>query len=159
MKYWIEEKVFATVGWHSLIGVRGKPPHSWGNYFWLEAKNIMDHGTRVLNFWAENLEAAKKRFLTDGAVTIKRYEDWCIIDDRRIPNDWYYNKLCFTGGGCPPVEQLKELYEYLGDPTNELEQFTDPESYYKKRGATYKNGTITYKMPLTVTPNAIILGA
>ena len=134
----------AVVGGSSLIGVGGKAPHSWANYFWFS------DGSRCYNFWAENLEAACKEFLTDGKVQVVEYT-WAggkgaIVVDARIPDNWFYNKLCFTGGYKPPVEVARAIYELLGDPTNELEQFTDVKSYYEKRGATYNNGTIKYNI-------------
>lgn len=145
-----DEYVSTAIGGMSLIGVGGKPPHSWGNYF-----SLWD-GPRVLNFWAENLTAADEQFNLGGKVKIRRYRDEnrdvCIIDDPRIPKEWYYNKLCFTGsGGGVSFEIAKDIYEYLGDPDNELERFTDPVSYYKKRGGTYHPGTgiVSYEVKAT----------
>ena len=124
-------KVPAIVGGKSLIGVSKERPCSWGNYFELY------NGPRVWNFWAENLETAKERFLEDGLVQIIRYDRGCIIWDARIPDDWYYNKLCMTGGPAISLEIAKEIYEILGDPDYELEQWIDPYSYWKKRGGEY----------------------
>jgi hypothetical protein len=131
-------KVSAEVGMTSLIGVSGNAPYAWGNYFALKDPYI-----RVLNFWAENLKAAVDRhFLADGLVQIRMWE-WeteqgkrhvCIIEDERIPADWYYQKLCFTGGGGIPTEVARDIYAIVGDPDNELERFIDPEMYYAKRG-------------------------
>jgi len=143
------EKYPAVVGMQSLIGVGGKAPHRWGNYFALAVPEI-----RVLNFWAENLKAAVKQgILSDGYVQVRVYT-WekegqtykaCIVDDPRIPQDWYYNKLCYTGSRKPPVEIAKEIYDYLGDPDNELEQFTDPAMYHAKRGWEYnERGFVSY---------------
>ena len=66
--------------------------------------------------------------------------------DRRIPADWYYNRLCFTGDRLPAVEVARAIYEYLGDPTNELERFTNPVAYHEKRGGWYDPETdiVTY---------------
>lgn len=138
----IDEKVPAKVGMMSLIGASGKPPISWGNYFWLQ------NGPRVLNFWAENLQYARIEFLHDDMVNIKRYEEWCIIADDRIPNEWYYDKMCYTGGKRPPYEAAVEFFAYHGDPTNELESFTNPVAYYHKKGAEYNinTGIISYKV-------------
>jgi hypothetical protein len=138
----VRKKVAARVGSMSLIGVGGEPPYGWGNYFDLR------NGPRVWNFWAENLQAlVENGTLDDGMVDIIEYPSGgCIIDDRRIPKDWYYNKLCFTGGSRPTKEEAQEIYTYLGDPTNEYEQFVAPVSYYKKRGGDYnpKSGIIKY---------------
>lgn len=142
----------------SLIGVHGSLPHSWGNYFWLA------DGPRISNFWAENLNAAKEEFLFDGLVEVVEWKfdvsvggdgKWpsepahiAIIHDERIPASWYYNKLCFTGGFRPPLNIAKEMFEVLGgDPTDELEQWTDPKSYYAKRGGEWhESGLVTYRL-------------
>jgi hypothetical protein len=131
-------KVSPAIGEMSLIGVRGRPPHPFGNYF-----SLRHEGLRVLNFWAENLKGATA-FLPDGQLQIRVWS-WeehpgcrpgkvCIIDDPRIPADWYYNKLCFTGFGVPPIEIARQIYAHLGDPYNEFERFTDSEMYWARKG-------------------------
>jgi hypothetical protein len=140
-----EKVVPAVIGMQSLIGTSNQYPLSWGNYFWLH------NGPRVLNFWAENLQAANNKFLTDGMVQIVEWI-WdegrtCIIKDERIPQDWYYQKLCFTGGGHVPVDIATDIYELIGDPSFELEQFTDPVSYWAKRGGQYfPNGCVRFNL-------------
>lgn len=128
----------AKVGGQSLIGVGGEAPHRWANYFWLAS------GERVVNMWAENLEAAVPRFLDDGMVHIRRYEDngavYAMIVDDRIPEEWLYNKLCFTGTRLPSPEVALDMYSYYGDPDFEYEQFTDRRSYYAKRGGNFNEG-------------------
>jgi len=120
---------------YSLVGIGGEPPHSWGNYFWL-ADDSTD--VRVMNMWMENLEHAATEFLKGDKVKAVVYRDqgkaWCLIDDDRIPADYYYNKLCFTGGPTPTLDVARAAYERVGDPENELEQFIDPAAYWKKRG-------------------------
>ena len=123
----------------SLIGVHGEYPLSHANYFWLG-------NTRILNFWIENLKEANIRFDLKNEVKIRDYGKVAIIDDERIPKEWYHNELCCTGGPRLTVEQAKDIYEYLGDPTNEFEQYVDPKSYWEKRGATYSNGYITHNI-------------
>ena len=130
------------VGEMSLIGVRSQPPVSWGNYFSLRS------GPRVLNMWAENLNhVVSQGLIADNKLRVIDYGNYCIIDDIRIPEEYYYNKLCFTGGPRVSVEHAKEIYGYIGDPENELEQFTDPVSYYEKEGGTYdpNTGSVYYK--------------
>lgn len=132
----IKVKKKAVVGMKSLLGMRPGPyPLSFGNYF-----SLAD-GTRVLNFWAENLTEAASRFLADGQVEVSVWE-WsgsqgttqtCIISDERIPPDWYDNKLCFTGFGRPPESIVREIFAVLGDPGYELEYYDDPEMYFAKR--------------------------
>lgn len=151
----------AKVGGMSLIGVGPLRPTSWGNYFWLAS------GERVLNFWAENLTAAVEQFLPDGMVTIVKYT-WvakaygdplkmvtntaCIIQDERIPPEWYYNKLCSTGGTRPSAEVAQDIFAILGDPYNESEQYTDPVSYYAKRGGLYRDGCVSYAVKVAEVP-------
>jgi hypothetical protein len=138
------KKYRASIGIMSLVGVSGTPPHLFGNYFGLA------DGPRVVNFWAENLKAAKSRFLSDGMVRVRQYTEgqkkWVLIDDDRIPSDWYYDKLCFTGSIRPPIEILEDMYKFHGDPNFELEKYTDPVSYYNKRGMDcriHPNGLMT----------------
>jgi hypothetical protein len=143
----IRKKVAARVGMQSLIGVGPHRPTSWGNYFWL----IGDTEARVANFWAENLKTARERFLEDGLVEIVEWKMphdkyvivFAIIDDARIPADWYYDKLCFTGGWRPSLEIAKEMYAIRNypDAESELEEWTDPVSYYAKRGGVYNPAT------------------
>jgi hypothetical protein len=144
----VETKSIApAVAMHSLIGTGPERPCGWGNYFSLHDKG---RAVRVLNMWMENLEDATNKFLDDGLVKIRLYRDgeraWCLIDDPRIPADYYYNKLCFTGAPHPPFEVVCDAYAHLGDPHNELEQFTDPASYYAKRGGRYnaESGSVSY---------------
>lgn len=95
-----------TISGSSLIGVIGKIPVSWGNYFWLES------GHRVVNFWAENLEALG---LTE--VECEEYEyngaKFAVITDKRIPEDYYYKGLCFTGGKWVSPEILQSMIDVM----------------------------------------------
>ena len=127
------KKVPAFVGMRSLVGVGKDRPVSWGNYFWLHS------GQRVANFWAENLEAANGRFLDDGLVEIVEWPSGiAVIDDARIPSDWYYDKMCWAGGTRPSLEIAREMFEVRGgDKHGELEQWSDPKSYWARRGGTY----------------------
>ncbi len=143
---------------HSLVGIGGvddpsRYPLRFGNYFALRMDGDPMNGLRVANFWAENLTEAAKRFLPDGMVSVlvwswshpvkgKEYNyDISIIDDPRIPDDWYNNKMCWTGGWRPPLEIAQQMYAVRGDATNELEEWTDPVNYYAKRGGVYEPGT------------------
>lgn len=149
----------------SLIGVdTSSLPVGWGNYFSLALAGE-PNGLRICNFWWENLEAAKSRFLTDGKVHVQVWTEadgrkFGIIDDARIPEDWYYNKMCWTGYGRPSLETAREMYAVRKDPTNELEVFTDPHSYHKKRGGTYRSASegissmVLYNLPGTLPPTA-----
>lgn len=127
------------IGMHSLIGVLGEAPHAHGNYFALSC------GSRVLNFWAENLEAAVKQFNLNE-IWVRRYKgegfDVCLIDDSNIPDDWYLKELCFTGCATPPIEVLSDIFWFGGNHyarkfKNDIERFTNPASYYNKKGLKY----------------------
>jgi hypothetical protein len=157
LKYGVRTTIPARIGVMSLVGIMRKEyPLEFGNYFSFAADRettLNGRDIRCLNFWAENLAEAARRFLPDGQVqviiyTIDNRYRWAIIDEDRIPKDWYNNKLCLTGCAAPPVEFAKEMHEYLGDPTNELEQYTDPKSYWAKRGWRYLgNGVIAIATP------------
>lgn len=123
---------------YSLIGTGNARPVSWGNYFWLADGAV---AVRVMNMWMENLDAASDQYLDGGEVRARIYRDggeaWCLIDDDRIPQNYYYNKLCFTGGTKPTLDVARDAYAHVGDPDYELEQFIDPAAYWKKRGGEY----------------------
>lgn len=133
----------AKIGMQSLIGASGKPPLSWGNYF------TFREGTRCANMWAENLKAlVEGGYLLDGKVKCavwsqpdpnptRKPNQFAIVIDERIPKEWLYQRLCFTGGWGPTVEVAREMFELIGDPDGELEHYTDPVSYYAKRGDYY----------------------
>ena len=145
MKY-KDEYVKAKVGGSSMVGVGKQRPCSWGNYFSLSS------GPRILNMWAENLKDANEKFLSDGLVKIRNYGEQAIIIDDRIPQEYYYNKCCFTGGrGGITLEVARDIYSLLGDPTNELLQFINPKEYHELRGETYKvcdDGMIIVGIPV-----------
>jgi hypothetical protein len=159
MKYGKLIKIPAYVGCHSLVDVGKERPTSWGNYFWFASKKedlISDSAIRCLNFWAENLDSAREQFLTDNEVEVILYEEgwdkkkqWAIIVDERIPKDWFYNKLCFTGGWNPPIYALKEMYDILSDEEYEFEQFIDPISYWEKRDSEWRNGIVRTQVKAT----------
>lgn len=165
MKYGIRTKIKADVGMESLVGIgKSEFPKSFGNYFsfWTtreDAFSGMD--IRCVNMWSENLKEARKRFFPDGLVegviftqeADGRTKSWFVVDDPRLPSkDWLHNKFCWTGGSVPSDNEIiREMYSIHGDPTNELEQFTDPETYHARKGGEYRknaNGsaTIIYKV-------------
>jgi hypothetical protein len=160
----IRKKIPARVGSMSCVGVGKERPCHWGNYFDFFASNedfILGREIRCVNMWAENLqELVRNGTLSDGKVEVvifeceyeyddKKYTSkFAVVDDSRISEEWYYNKFCFTGGLQPSGEVAKEMYSIHGDPDNELEKFTDPVSYYAKRGSEYdpKTGIIRTKI-------------
>lgn len=136
MKYGVRTTLEIKIGSQSLIGIRGKYPLTWGNYFSFRS------GIRCLNMWAENLKAANKKLslndTVEGWLFTEDQRQWFIVDDPRIPVNWLYNKFCWTGYCSPTnIDITREMFSIHGDPNNELEQFTDPKSYHEKRGAVY----------------------
>jgi hypothetical protein len=135
-------KVPAQVASQSLVGAGKERPCEWGNYFDLLVEGKGRRLIRVLNFWAENLtHLTNTGVLEDGLVQIYDYGLWCIIQDPRIPQNYYYNRCCFTGSTLPTINIARSIYEILSDPSNEIELWTDPESYYEKRGSVYDRKT------------------
>lgn len=142
----------------SLVGIGRKRPCSWGNYFWmLDGKDEI----RILNMWWENLKSLTEPHneylippLNDYQVEVRIYTEpktrkkWGLIVDERVPKDYLYNKLCFTGGTLPPIDIAKDMYDVIGDPDYEFERFIDTASYYRKRGGHYcpETGIVTYDL-------------
>lgn len=139
-------KVPVEIGERSWIGIdiTREPPYPCGNYFGIIVKDLGP--VRILNMWAENLEALDERVLEDHRVWIKvwSYNDhhWGLINDGRIGPEWHNKKLCWIGTRQPPLAIAQEIYAVFGDPTNEVEQFSDPVSYWSKRGARFENGLV-----------------
>lgn len=138
----------------SLIGTGSDLPVQWGNYFWID-------DIRVVNIWWENLNGLSDKL--GGNVTLRVYEchlaksrpmyntpssstprKYGIVEDVRVPKEYLYNKLCFTGTYTPSIEIAVDMYVKLGVMTeygDELEQWTDPITYWSKRGAIYNPRT------------------
>ena len=95
------------------VNITGKAdyPLGFGNYFGFHAP-----GYKCINMWAENLtEWVKRNEATDIEVAIFG-DKWAFVIDERVPQDWLYPKLCFTGGPWPPAGQMKEILDYAGRP-------------------------------------------
>jgi hypothetical protein len=140
LQYWkYKTLVHPWVCEMSLIGTPRELPLSWGNY--MSVSELGDtRPWRVLNMWKENFDALGTFGASSPWVLTHEGEEggrWVVIYDSRVPDDWYYNKLCFTGYGAPGVPALSEIYKLLGDPTGELELFTDPVAYHAKCGNEY----------------------
>lgn len=133
MKFWTHKLIPSAIGWQSLIGVGPHRPCSHGNYFsFLE-------GPRCLNMWAENLQHLINEEIIDGHIECLVDSDikFAVVIDDRVPKDFINKKLCFTGGPGADLEVMKELYDFIGDPDNEFEQFSDPKKYWEDRGWEY----------------------
>lgn len=132
----------------SLIGVGGNAPFGWGNYFYLRGY------ARVVNMWLENMEAlVQSGVLQDRTIEGVLYEHhqnkWFLVTDARVPADYLYNRLCFTGYSRPPLEIAEDMFDRLGgDIYGALEEWTDPVSYWEKKGGSYdpKTGIISTKI-------------
>lgn len=137
----VVKKVPIRYGCQSLIGTLSTRPVDWGNYFSLIVGEE-NADVRIANMWAENLKDAESKFL-DGEVELTIYQhqkedgrtlSWALVTDDRIPDDYLYNKLCFTGTSSPPADIITDMFDIVGDPDGELEQYIDPISYYSKKG-------------------------
>lgn len=127
-----EELVSPQIGMESCVGCSGPYPRSFGNYFDLRC------GLRIVNFWSENLRELVRLGIIDNTIKVRNYEKWALIADERIPKEWYYNKLCFTGCYKPPLNIIKDMYQYNGDPDNCFEEYENPASYFDRKGYIYK---------------------
>lgn len=149
-------------GMMSLIGTSRERPVSWGNYHdILILEDNLPKGFnpkpsddffrdrypeyvsfRVVNMWKENFQDAMDKFIDDAEVEMRLYSSgFCVIDDNRIPEDYYYRPMHFKYARFDQ-EEIKHAYDTYGDPTNEYEQFSNPRIYYARRGQVYSNGNI-----------------
>ncbi len=152
-------KVPVEIGEQTCIGgVIGQtePPFLHGNRFYLIIHQPRHLVVPVLNMTAENLDAAANGWmkdehwwhtpiLEDGKVWTSLWEEdnrhWCLINDGRIPADWYEKKLTWFGGD-PSLDLATAIYEkFGGDQYGELERWTDEKSYWMKRGWEYTEGS------------------
>ena len=119
-----EEKMIPTkVGSHSLVGISGTPPHSFGNYFTFagtpdyKGLSQYDSGPRAINMWSENLEHWAS--LGNDTIKVRIYEGiFAFVVDERLP-EGYITRLCFTGSRCPNVHLWKHLMELNGQSWEE----------------------------------------
>ena len=160
----VDVKVPFRWGMMSLIGTGRERPVSWGNYHDIlvlidnfpkgfdpePSEDFMKNrypeyvSFRVVNMWKENLQDAMDKFIDDAEVRMRLYSSgFCVIDDDRIPEDYYYRKMHFKYASFDQ-EEIKHAYDTYGDPTNEYEQFTNPRIYYARRGEVYSNGNVTF---------------
>jgi hypothetical protein len=126
------------------------PPYEHGNRFCLmldESNQGVIGPFSVLNMHQENLEEALGRFLEDGKVWITAWLQgerggWCLIQDGRIPHDWYLNPVIWRG--MPSEEIARDILDSIGDgdPHGEIERWIDPDAYWNKRGYTILRGTV-----------------
>jgi hypothetical protein len=157
----------------SLIGVSGPCPVRWGNYFWLKnpEDDSRCEGIRVANMWVENMEKLmRNETLADGEILIKHYSQqyryqpfhiidpenptpkpekkigtghWALVIDDRVPKDWLYQELCFTGGCLPSRKILFDMYDTTGYSGFGMWEYLEPETYHKALGHTYRDGYVT----------------
>ena len=107
------KRIPAKVGFESCVGVGLggiEYPLGFGNYFgfWPDYKCI--------NMWSENLrEWARRNNASDIGVAVFS-DKWAFVLDPRVPEDWLYPKLCFTGGPWPKAKEMKEILDYVDLP-------------------------------------------
>jgi len=120
MKFPYEEKMIPTkVGSHSLVGISGEPPYSFGNYFSFadtpgyKGAHQWSTGPRAVNMWAENLEHWAS--LGNDTIKVRIYEGvFAFVVNERLP-EGYITQLCFTGFGYPNVHLWKHMMELNGE--------------------------------------------
>lgn len=135
---------------HSTRRVSGSIPIKNGNFCDIEVtKDDVVIVIRVLNMFKENLEAVIDKLVSqgmDGKIWIKIWSHgifhWGIINHGPIPDDWLTEKLLWGSDNLPPVDIAKQIYEFFGDDTNEIERFTNPNMYWARRGYEYEDGWI-----------------
>ena len=105
------KRIPTKVGSRSLLGIiNATYPLGWGNYFGFSPKY------KCINMWCENMgEWARRNEASDIEVAVFG-EKWAFVVDERVPEDWLYPKLCFTGGPWPTAKQMKEILDYAGRP-------------------------------------------
>ena len=144
-----------SVGMMSCVGIRGTTyPLGHGNYFWFKE----EQAGRCVNMWAENLAYLLDNKMIDTIkVVVCSWKEtdgrrsWMnrasMVMDDRIPEGFVNKTLCTTGMGTRlPVEAAQMFFEHYGDPHNNLEEYTDPASYWDKRGWIYHpSGSISSK--------------
>ena len=136
-------KVPIKIGTVTLVGYINRGfPMKGGNCFSIQHEGVYK---RVVNFGYENLMEAVNRFsLHEDGVNVevvpKSEGRILIIDDERIPQDWYFEKWCTT---CCPARLLP--YEMR------RKHFAD----LRARGATWKkagNGLVIQSVPMKAGP-------
>lgn len=151
-----------VIGMQSLIGVLGVPPVVHGNYFYFLDQQV----GRCWNMWAENLvalcrsgvidklEVTVYSWLVDHAGKEVRLYG-CIVTDKRVPHEYLIPNVYTVGGPSPSTEIAADIYQSIGDPNNELEYFTDPRSYYTKRGYVVSEDGTFVKGKITAPPRPL----
>ncbi len=106
------KRIPTQVGYMSLVGIiTAQYPLSWGNYF-----SFSPVYYRCINMWAENMEEwARINNATDIEVAVFD-EKWAFVVDERVPEEWLYPELNFTGGPWPKAKEMKEMLDYAGRP-------------------------------------------
>lgn len=142
----VVKEIEAKVEMVSCVGIHGKPPHKFGNYFGFREGYCV-------NMWAENLRAAVGLFLPQGTIEVALFAEppnrkWVVVTDPRIPKDWfisekgYQTRFCFTGMYKPSLETVREMFDVAGGVAgDELEQWTNPVEFWARRGCKYNPET------------------
>lgn len=136
-------KIPAKVGLTSLISVGPDRPVLRGNYFSISRSDDKFEAIHVANMWAENLQhlvdtKVLLNHLIEGVLYEHKGRKWFLVTDPRVPEDYLYNRFCFTRTHRPPLEIAEDMFHRIGgDIHGELEQWTNPESYWAKRGRHY----------------------
>jgi hypothetical protein len=160
--------VTARAGMQSLIGVGHRLPVPWGNYF-----SLYDGTQIVNMWVENMEKLVRNETLEDGKILIRyfeqdyMYQPWHVIDpskskeenkkpdlkratakwgvvvDERVPKDWLYQPLCFTGGTIPPKTVILEMYRLTGYSGFKMWEYLEPETYHKALGHRVSKGWVT----------------
>ena len=86
----------------TLVGSSGSFPRKFGNCFSIEAENGKNY--RILNFKVENIKELIKRKVLSWPIKCESLsEHSAVINDGRIPDDWYMDRFCEV---CTPIDLL-----------------------------------------------------
>lgn len=103
----------------SLVGIGGKPPFSFGNYFTVALDSI-EKEFPVVNMWAENFRYLKKEGKLDGATFMVFEDAACIIIPKeKLEPEWYIKDAPFLkynlrkGLSYAQKDMIREAYEQI----------------------------------------------
>lgn len=95
----------------TLVGSSGPFPRKFGNCFGVESEDGKDY--KILNFKVENLEELIKRGELSWPIQCEALsERSAVINDGRIPDDWYQDhfcEVCTPHSLLPLPQRLKQL--------------------------------------------------
>jgi len=118
-------KIKPVMGMQTLVGYlyQGPPPYKEGNCFSFftgyDEKGIPMSGPRCINMRDKNAKILFKDIKDELEVTIFHIDSfkegtWCIVTDKRVPDEWKTSKVC-------PICVPEALRSYLSKSESEKE--------------------------------------